>query len=157
MTMNNVDEFNAKLNEFIRELVPSQVKKVVTAVGLEALNRVVKRTPVDTGRARGNWQVGVNSRPTGSLKREDKSGSKTIAAGATRIRVASPYCTIYIVNNLDYVRVLEYGLFVPPNPGPTRDTRRGRKGRILVRDGYSVQAPKGMVGLTLADLKAMFR
>lgn len=54
--------------------------------------------------------------------------------------------SIFICNNLDYIEKLEYGGF--PNP-PKKDG-----GKTI--NGYSKQAPAGMVGVTLANNEAIF-
>ncbi len=68
-----------------------------------------------------------------------------------------PYQITWLTNNLPYIEVLEFGKFVPENPGPSKDPRKGRKGRILVKDGYSVQAAQGMARVTLAEIEASLR
>jgi hypothetical protein len=73
-----------------------------------------------------------------------------IAAGQGTIKSSPPFCVIWISNNVPYIGVLEYGLFEPPNPGVNRD------GDVKVSGGYSVQAPEGMVMVTLAELRTMF-
>ena len=54
--------------------------------------------------------------------------------------------TIYISNNLPYITKLEYGGY-PKNP-------KGGSGKTV--NGYSKQAPEGMVGVTLANNEAIF-
>jgi hypothetical protein len=38
-------------------------------------SRIIKESPVDTGRFRGNWQASVNTPKKGKLQRKDKSGN----------------------------------------------------------------------------------
>src|SRR5690606_23664498 len=114
------------------------------------------RTPVDSGRARGNWQVTIGTPASGVVPVSDKQGGQTIAKGTETINAIPPFDVVWITNNMPYIEVLEYGLFNPPDPGPSKDPRPDRKGRVLVKDGYSQQAPQGMVGVTLAELRTMF-
>ena len=83
------------------------------------------------GRFRGNWQVGVTERPNGTLPNIDPTGVET----QTRIQAAIPGDAsgkvYYLVNNLPYALRLE--------------------------DGYSKQAPKGMVGLTVTHFQAIVK
>lgn len=81
---------------------------------------VVMATPVDTGRARSNWQVSLNSPASGTLATEDPSGQAAIAQGRSVIAgYQKPGGAIHITNNLPYI------------------------GRL--NDGWSAQAPAGFV------------
>jgi hypothetical protein len=86
-------------------------------------------SPVDTGRFRGNWQVGLTAPVTGTLATLDKSGAATIARGNQVLSQAKSGGVIYINNNLPYAQRLEYG--------------------------WSKQAPSGMVRITLARFQSM--
>lgn len=77
--------------------------------GLEILSRVVLSTPVDTGRARGNWQTDIGSIPSGELSRLDPSGAQAISDGTTTISGAPAFPLIHIANNLPYIGALNYG------------------------------------------------
>ena len=63
------------------------------------------------------------------------------------------YSIVFVSNNVNHVIVLDQGLFTPPNPGPSKDKRDDRLGKVLVQDGYSIQAPLGMVDLTIEELR----
>lgn len=92
-------------------------------VSLDAFSEVIDMSPVDSGRFRGNWQVAIGSVPSGTIEAVDPSGAvvKAKVAGVTAGLKAGD--VIYMVNNLPYARRLE--------------------------DGYSQQAPAGMVRLTV--------
>jgi hypothetical protein len=70
---------------------------------------VVMATPVDTGRARANWQVQINGPAQGELEKEDPSGAVTIAMGQTAIMGVQHGQAIHITNNLPYVVYLNDG------------------------------------------------
>ena len=53
---------------------------------------IVKRTPVDTGRLRGNWQTSINT-----------------SDGSAPIIMAKLGDSIFITNNLPYAQVIESG------------------------------------------------
>ncbi|MCP4660987.1 MAG: hypothetical protein GY856_36765 [bacterium] len=96
-------------------------------LALQALRGVVTRTPVDTGRARGNWQT-TTARPA-----DDQVagvGADPIAEGTPTITAAPPFGVIWLSNNVPYIEVLE--------------------------DGSSAQAPNGMLNLTLGELRTQF-
>lgn len=127
----NLAEFNKEVTAFAKTLVPQKLLQFQKKLVLEALKRIVMKTPVDTGRARGNWQVTIAEPSELQLKDTDVDGSKVLAAGAAAIADLPPYQVVWISNNLDYIEALE--------------------------DGHSKQAPKGMVALTIAELTEMFK
>ena len=87
------------------------INEEVRATALILLRDVVLSTPVDTGRARGNWLVDVNSFRMETLEVQDKSGGQTIQQGATKIGEAraQKYPTITLSNNLPYISRLNQG------------------------------------------------
>lgn len=76
-----------------------------------ALNRIVDRTPVDTGRMKGNWIVGVNSIPSDvDVNRFDKGGEGSKAAGGVIIDSSSGlFDDLFIVNNINYLKFVHDG------------------------------------------------
>lgn len=170
----NVEEFNAAVQKFSATLEKEQIKPFVTKIALEALTRVVLKTPVDTGRARGNWQVSIGSPRRGTLQLKDKAGTSTINKGTAKIVGAPMFPMICLTNNLEYIDTLEYGLFRPKNPDDSKQgrdrraksrskrqqdrarTELGDAGATFVRDGFSIQAPHGMVDVTIGELRRMF-
>lgn len=155
MAVLNLGQFIRKVEEFSQKLPAEQVQRLHRAIALEALSRVVLKTPVDTGRARGNWQVTQGTPATGTVETEDPSGSATISKGSGEALAARPFTITWISNNLPYIEVLEFGQFKPPNPGPSKQKRQ--RGKVLVKDGFSVKAPEGMVRVTVMELEQAFK
>ena len=153
--MANLTQFNNAMQNWITKTVPKDVKTMTSAVAIEGHQRVVMMTPVLLGKHRGGWIVEVGSQST-DLGTPDKAGRDTLKAGKAKIKAAPPFSVINITNNNEAILILEEGGFVPTDPGPSKDRRKGRKGRVLVKGGFSVQAPKGMVGITLQVLKGLF-
>lgn len=153
--MADANTFNGQIGQWAKVTVPAEVSKATRTIALEALTRIVRRTPVDLGQLRGGWVVALGA-PSTSQGRPSKSAEGPITRGAERIARHTGFVAIHITNNVRHVLVVEQGGFTPPNPGPSRDPRRGRKGRILVRGGYSVQAPKGMALVTVEELRRQF-
>jgi hypothetical protein len=122
----NIREFQMGLSRFKSD-IDVNVGKLHRAVALEGLKGVVRMTPVDTGRARANWQVTQDVPATSEVDGEDKGGGRTIAAGSGAIAGAPPYSVTYIANNLPYIETLE--------------------------DGGSTQAPNGMLNVTYQRLQ----
>lgn len=91
---------------------------------------VAERSPVDTGRFRGNWQFTKDTIPGGTLERDDKDGSLA-AAEALKALVTPLGGVTYYTNNLPYAQRLE--------------------------NGYSGQAPAGMVRVSIVEFKDYVR
>lgn len=102
------------------EVIDDNVGKLVRKVALAVDASVVLATPVDTGRARSNWQVELNEAPTGEVEtlagvRKGFSGSGSTVARASIeeakriINEARPTDTIHITNNLPYIARLNEG------------------------------------------------
>jgi hypothetical protein len=78
---------------------------------------VIIGTPVDTGRARANWQLAVGSAPASVLNKTDRGRSKSNSgASASEVRKANQKMgvrkagrSVFIANNLGYIGVLEEG------------------------------------------------
>jgi len=135
-------KLNSMMAEVTKNLLPRQTAMFHRKIHLEVLKRVVMRTPVDTGRARGGWQSSVGHVGTGESSyegRENASDPKAprravggpAAAHAVNQGVGASaaiqgYTMSYITNNVHYVKYLE--------------------------NGTSQQAPKGMVGVTLIEI-----
>lgn len=143
--------FRSNIGEFeiavlaAEDTAKRQLVTVHKKIILEALSRVVKKTPVDTGRARGNWQVTIGSPATGTLDIKDRKRRKpgtpaprtaTRDAAAAQERALAtisslqPFASVWISNNLDYI--------------------------IYLENGSSKQAPNGMLSVTVEELRAMF-
>lgn len=74
---------------------------------LNLLRDVVLGTPVDTGRARANWQASIGSPATGIIDKGDKSGGQTANRGS-RVAQKAAGEVFYITNNLPYIYRLEF-------------------------------------------------
>ena len=133
--------FSADISRFVNK-AEKEADKRIRATCLKIVRGVIEKTPVDDGRLRGNWQASLGFPISGSIEREDKSGGATIAAAQPSIAKATGRVW-YFVNNLPYAAVAEYGLW---NTGASATTK-------TTRDGYSVQAPYGMVRVTMRELK----
>lgn len=120
-------------------------------VGGALLRELIFLTPVDTGDLRSGWHTSSGS-PTGQ---QDPAGEPFVAL-VQQVAGAEPGETLYFQNNKPHAPVIEFGLFEPPNPGPSRDPRPGRFGSVLVQDGYSTQAPRGITGDALESVASRF-
>lgn len=121
------------------------VNQTVRSVQLQALSNVIEATPVDTGQARGGWHTSVGQPSTQVGGQDDKIGRATKARGRADTRAVGDI--FYVVNNLPYIGVLEFGQY-GTGPGATQKT---------TRDGYSTQAPEGMVRISVIEIRAAIR
>lgn len=106
------------------------VNQLMRGLALEGLGRIMQKNPVDTGRSRANWNASVDVPDTSTddtLRLEDvparQAEGGAIIAGAD---FAGGH-DVYLTNGLPYIEGLE-------------------KGR-------SQQAPHGMVGVTVEELR----
>jgi len=116
MAFQNISKFNAGL-ALEPAIFDKKFKLLLQKVGGEVLRGVVLKTPVDTGRARGNWQVSVTSPPSTELNAVDRSGGGTIAEGLSKMSEQRGGNAIWIVNNLPYIEALESGHSRQAGPG----------------------------------------
>jgi hypothetical protein len=96
------------------------VRKVVIDMSV-ALTRM---SPVDTGRFRGNWMLGVGSPDASTIEAVDPDGSTTVARITEAAGSVQAGGVVYITNSLPYARRLEYGWSkqAPSPPGIVRVT-----------------------------------
>jgi hypothetical protein len=113
--------FGADLRRFSAK-TEKKMEQAARKIALDAFSEVILKTPVDTGRARGNWQVAIGSVPSGTVEIDDKEGTATIGAVQAQGMGLKIGDVIYLANNLPYIERLE--------------------------EGSSKQAPAGMVRLT---------
>jgi hypothetical protein len=130
------------LSRIIRRF-EGRADQVLRAVCLQLADSVVMRSPVDTGRFRANWQSEIGQAATGVKDSEDPTGATAINEAAAKIAGLSAGQTFYLANNLPYAAALEYGLY-SQGPGATSKT---------TGEGFSTQAPRGMVRVTVAEFQ----
>ena len=121
----------------IAEKMGDTVENVASATFIELFSAVIRDTPVDSGRLRGNWQTTKNSPATGELARTGGSGA--IAEVHSKVDKLGTY---YLTNNLPYATVAEFGGW---GSGPK------------TTGGYSIQAPAGMVRKNVLRLTQILR
>lgn len=132
----NVIEFNLDVTKFVTEEAPEEATKLHRALALDLFGRLIRTTPVDTGRARANWQVSNGQPPAGEI--EFEGGASREANGALALNTAQQRETpeilaakapgrTWIANNLPYIERLN--------------------------DGWSAQAPAGFVELAIAEVE----
>jgi hypothetical protein len=141
------------------EKAKGNMEKVAQLTCSELSEKVVMRTPVDTGRLRGNWQPSINRIPNSSLLRTDKSGINTLSRISASVKKLKTGDTFYLINNLVYAQVVEYGLY--PKLVKYRTHQRNLKdpkyGRMRSWNGFSTLAPNGMVRVSINEFNQVVR
>jgi len=123
--------FNKALDAAMIAL-PPWANEIKIRTALDLMNRIVLKTPVDTGRARGNWQLTQRSPAEDMVPETSAKVSSSETPPSAILKEAEQTASgaqlgddIWISNNLPYIEALE--------------------------EGHSQQAPHGMVALSLAE------
>ena len=90
----------------------SDVSKEIRKLGILVDQAVVAATPFDTGRAKANWLMSINSPQTGTVDSGfDASGSYSLnlAQSVLADYPANELPDLWIVNNLPYIQRLNEG------------------------------------------------
>lgn len=135
--------FGDDIGKFI-DNTDKKLSRTFRGTALSLFSRVVLRTPVGNadlwqnpksapkgytgGRLRGGWQAQINGKPTGAYNQIDKTGSSTIRKINSVVGRLDTVDTIYLMNNLPYVLMIENGQ-------------------------HSKQAPAGMVKISVAEFQ----
>ena len=118
-------QFSGQLEGFVKlseKIGQDEVRKIA----LTGLSLVTKRSPVDKGTFKGNWNVALEN-PNLDIN-EDRRVSQAIQEGEAEIRKFKKGELLWISNNMPYADKLEYG--------------------------HSQQAPSGVLRVTFQLLKA---
>ena len=106
--------------------ITDNAEQFVKFTNLEIFSAIIGDTPVDTGRARGNWQTSQDTPAGGEVGRvqKEKTGPATQEAETALL---TGFGLFWLSNNLPYAERLEYG--------------------------WSKQAPNGMVRKNAARIR----
>lgn len=129
VNIQNAKAFGADLEKFAATIGVS-VELVVKRTVFQLHRRITELTPVRTGRARASWGISYGSVPNDPGE-PPSIGKVPISKQRSRVNpgdFAGAYGVWWIYNNLPYIQRLE--------------------------EGYSRQAPAGMVAVALAEVEA---
>lgn len=90
-------------------VVEKALTQRVRVIAMAMLNEIVLRSPVDTGRFRGNNIVSIGAPVYAVSESLDKSGGSTIQKGLSVTTGLEPYTQVFLQNNLPYAEALEKG------------------------------------------------
>ena len=111
--------------------VDEEVVKRVRTIALALLSEVDQRSPVLSGRFRGNNIVSIGSPVYATSVDVDPGGNETIRRGMAALSGLEPYTQVFIQNNLPYAERLE--------------------------NGWSDQAPTGIYGLSFIGVSEVYK
>jgi hypothetical protein len=128
--VHNLNNFNGVINAFKIE-IKDEAENMARRVAFAVDRAVVMASPVDTGRFRANWQVALNSSPSGTVDHVPGAQGSTTAQNTQKALDQLDKLTkqfklgdeIVIINNVEY--------------GP------------VLNDGHSKQAPKNFVQIAV--------
>jgi hypothetical protein len=140
--MSSLAQFEKDLDKFEEEVALEHSNASARAAML-LFAKIVSRTPYDTGRARSSWQISIGSpntdvnNPGRYPQYADSSAAFALAMAEAKVKLAGYKYTllgnkpaIWITNRLRYIPFLERGT--------------------------SKKAPRGMVRLSIEEVKAQF-
>ncbi len=111
-----------------------EISDIVVTIGRAIVESLVDKSPVDTGRFRGNWNVSIGIPDTHTTRAVDPSGADTKARGYAKLeeyKLFEDFPVIHFGNYLAYAGRLE--------------------------DGHSKQAPSGVAGPTAVEVSAKYK
>ena len=134
----NIEIFSLGLAEAL-EAAQENAEEVFRSAAFDLFSKIIQRTPVDTGRARANWQLTIRSpdlKKIGRGRKRKATAAKLLSDKRKAEIVAldrlyddwKPGYSVWITNNLPYINRLETGT-------------------------WSDQAPQGMVAISIAEVQ----
>jgi len=127
------------VNELLKKM-RERVGRVKRAVVLHVHAGVTKRTPVDTGRARGSWNVAINHVDSSTLPPVAAASGVSKALGGRGFkRYGAPRPAVGRIEAGDEVFVSNHLPYI-----------------AKLNDGSSKQAPAGFVQVAIEETKAAF-
>lgn len=110
--------------------IRAKANTAIRVATIKTWSKIIRMTPVDTGRARSNWFIGLSV--------NNETTTPTRGKGAAYINKSLPADLltkkVFMYNNLPYIETLEFGGY-----------GEGSK----TAGGFSTQAPQGMVRISL--------
>ena len=106
----------------------------IRATLLEVSTAIIKGTPADTGRARGNWQASIGRGATGEVSVDSvRSGEAKAIAEVNQKASVAVGDLYYLTNNVPYIERLEYGWSKQAPGGMVRKNMQNFN-RLLVKN-----------------------
>ena len=109
-----------KLTNYLREAEAAVLRETV----IKTQSRLIKISPVDSGRFRASWFATEGSPSTATAS----AGSSAPSTDATQLRVNAG-SVYFLVNNLPYAKPVALGINLPESWGPTPRSKKIGKGK----------------------------
>lgn len=130
--ISNIDDFERQMRENVEFIPREMIPEVMQIIALDAQAMIDERSPVLTGRFRGNNLVTTGGTTEATVDRDDPSGAVTRSQGVQTITgYRDPYGSIFVQNNVPYAKRIE-------------------------DEGHSPQAPQGVYGPTFVALETKY-
>jgi hypothetical protein len=123
----NAKHFSIDLTRWGVSLEKEQAPKFIRKIALDLLRKVTMKSPVDTGRFRANWMVGIGGADETTT---DSTVNDAMMRGAIILSAYRDLKQIHLSNNLSYAAELEHG--------------------------RSMQAPLGVAEISVEEIEAHF-
>jgi len=120
-------QFSIDLTRWGTSLEKEQAPQFIRKIALELLKKVTMKSPVDTGRFRANWMVGIGGADETTT---ENTVNDAMMRGSIVLTGYKTLKQIHISNNLPYAAALEHG--------------------------HSQQAPLGVAEISVAEIEAHF-
>lgn len=137
---------------------------VMRSVSLKLFSAIIKGSPVDTGRFRMNWQISGGLPASGVIPGEDKSGNTAQTRMEHFVTTNQYWEDFTLTNNLPYAVVIEFGGYATGFHGPKKPKNLGSRfvgplrpkaASRTTADGYSLQAPQGVVRVNITRFNTL--
>ena len=125
--MANAEHFSIDLTRWGVSLEKEQAPNFIRKIALELLKKVTMKSPVDTGRFRANWMVGIGGADETTT---ENTVNDAMMRGSIVLTGYKTLKQIHISNNLPYAAALEHG--------------------------HSQQAPLGVAEISVEEIEAHF-
>ena len=125
--MARAKQFSIDLTRWGTSLEKEQAPQFIRKIALELLKKVTMKSPVDTGRFRANWMVGIGGADETTT---DSTVNDAMMRGSIVLTAYRDLKQIHLSNNLTYAAGLEHG--------------------------HSMQAPLGVAEISVEEIEAHF-
>lgn len=161
--------FILDLKKFYVEIVPQKIVTIQKALAFKLFDMILRKTPVDKGFLRGAWTISVGTVSTANAGRissakkgqapitEEIQQMRSILNQIARTQVGT---VIYFSNAMPYVAKVEFGGYPNPAKKGTYVKKGSRLGGVVgpgwvirTANGFSTQAPQGMVQVSIQEVQ----
>lgn len=115
-------QFNATLRKFTKRMSTEELVGFQKKIVLTFLEGVVYETPVDQGRAMGNWQVTIDNPAEGEVEgASGRTEDQVTFDGLAALGGLVPFQIVWVTNNVPYIMRLNEGWSPQAPPGFIED------------------------------------